>query len=174
MTTRKPLTGLVVKSARPLFALALAFTITACGFQLRDAAELPPEMAQTRLEIQGPYTTLARRLRVLLQQSGVELVESGTAAAVLEVPVNQVVTDVLTIGDNARVREYRITHQVQFRLIDASGKELVPMQSLRQSREISFDEQEILGASREQEYLQQDLANSLARLILRRLEGASE
>jgi LPS-assembly lipoprotein len=111
---------------------------------------------------------------VLLQQSGVELVESGTAAAVLEVPVNQVVTDVLTIGDNARVREYRITHQVQFRLIDASGKELVPMQSLRQSREVSFDEQEILGASREQEYLQQDLANSLARLILRRLEGASE
>lgn len=148
--------------------------VAACGFQLRDAADLPPEMAATSLQIQGDYTMLARRLRVLLVQSGVELVEPDTATAILEVPVNQVVTDVLTIGDNARVREYRITHTVEFRLLNAAGTELVPRQSLRQSREISFDEQEILGASREQEYLQQDLANSLARLILRRLEGSSE
>lgn len=152
----------------------LSLCLSACGFQLRDAAELPPEMAKTNLQIRGEYSTLARRLRVLLTQSGVELVGPDQALAFLEVPVNQVVTDVLTIGDNARVREYRITHRVEFRLVDSAGKELVPMQSLRQAREISFDEQEILGASREQEYLQQDLANSLARLILRRLEGASE
>ena len=148
--------------------------LAACGFQLRSSADLPPEMASTHLQIQGEYTELARRLRTLLEQSGVELVGPDQALAILQVPVNQVVTDVLTIGDNARVREYRISHTVEFRLLDASGAELIPRQSLRQTREISFDEQEILGASREQEYLQQDLANTLARLILRRLEGSSE
>lgn len=154
--------------------LLLTLLLSACGFQLRDAAQLPPEMAKTHLQIQGEYSTLARRLRVLLTQSGVELVGPDEALAILEVPVNQVVTDVLTIGDNARVREYRISHRAEFRLLDSAGAVLVPTQSLRQAREIAFDEQEILGASREQEYLQQDLANSLARLILRRLEGASE
>lgn len=148
--------------------------LSACGFQLREKADLPPEMARTNVQIQGEYSTLARRLNVLLTQSGVELVEADQALAILEVPVNRVVTDVLTIGDNARVREYRISHTVEFRLIDPAGDELIPMQTLRQAREISFDEQEILGASREQEYLQQDLANTLARLILRRLEGANE
>ncbi len=154
--------------------LAATLLLSACGFQLRDSADLPPEMAQTHLVIDGQYSPLARRLRVLLEQSGVELVQAGDALAILEVPVNNVVTNVLTIGDNARVREYRISHTVEFRLLDSAGTELVPRQTLRQTREISFDEQEILGSSREQEYLKQDLANSLARLILRRLEGLGE
>lgn len=168
------LPGNFAMRGRAAVALTLTLAMTACGFQLRDAAELPPEMARTHLQIQSEYSTLARRLRVLLTQSGVELVGPGEALAILEVPVNQVVTDVLTIGDNARVREYRISHRVEFRLLDSAGTVLVPIQTLHQTREISFDEQEILGSSREQEYLQQDLANSLARLILRRLEGASE
>jgi outer membrane lipopolysaccharide assembly protein LptE/RlpB len=44
------------------------------------------------------------------------------------------------------------------------------MQSMRQTREISFDEQEILAAAREQEYLKQDLVNTLSRLLVTRLE----
>lgn len=168
------LPGNFAMRGRAVVVLVLSLALSACGFQLRDAADLPPEMARTHLQIEGEYSALARRLRVLLAQSGVELVGPGEALAILEVPVNQVVTDVLTIGDNARVREYRISHRVEFRLLDSAGTELVPLQSLRQTRELSFDEQEILGASREQEYLQQDLVNSLARLVLRRLEGVSE
>lgn len=159
---------------RALGLLAATALLSACGFQLRDSADLPPEMARTYMVIDGQYSPLARRLRVLLEQSGAELVQPDDALAILEVPVNNVVTNVLTIGDNARVREYRIIHTVQFRLLDSAGTELIPRQTLRQTREISFDEQEILGSSREQEYLKQDLANSLARLIMRRLEGAGE
>jgi LPS-assembly lipoprotein len=89
--------------------LAAALLLSACGFQLRDSAELPPEMARTHLVIASENSTLARRLSVLLTQSGVELVGADQATAILEVPVNRAVTDVLTIGDNARVREYRVT-----------------------------------------------------------------
>ncbi len=152
--------------------MATALALSACGFQLRDSADLPSEMANTNLVIDNKYSDLARRLEVLLIQSGVQLVGPDEATAILEVPVNRVVTDVLTIGDNARVREYRVSHTVEFRLLDAGGAELLPQQTLRQTREISFDEQEILGASREQEYLQKDLANLMARLILQRLEGS--
>lgn len=164
----------VAQAWRAALAMPAVLLLCACGFQLRSSADLPPEMARTHLVIQGENTALARRLRVLLEQNGVELVGPDQALSVLEVPVNQVVTDVLTIADNARVREYRIAHTVEFRLLDAGGSVLIPMQSLRQTREISFDEQEILGATREQEYLQQDLANTLARLIMRRLEGAGD
>ena len=44
------------------------------------------------------------------------------------------------------------------------------LQTLRQSREISFDEQKILATSREQEYVKKDLAETLARLLVMRLE----
>ena len=41
---------------------------------------------------------------------------------------------------------------------------------MRQFREISFDEQAILAGSREQEYLKDDLAETLSRMLVTRLE----
>ena len=155
-----------------LTMLCLGLLCSACGFQLREDAELPPQMAQTRMVIEDENSTLARRVRVLLEQTGVQFVGSNQATAFLEIPLNSVVTEVLTIGDNARVREYRITHTVRFRVTDAEGKDIIPLQTMRQAREISFDEQEILATSREQEYLKQDLAETLSRLLVTRLESA--
>jgi len=62
---------------------------------------------------------------------------------------------------------------VQFRLVDAEGRELMAMQTLRQVREISFDEQKILASSREQEYLREDMAETIARQMVTRLESIS-
>jgi LPS-assembly lipoprotein len=151
--------------------LGLALLCTGCGFQLRDDAELPPQMAKTQMVIGDEYSHLARRVTVMLEQSGVRFVNGDEASAILEIPVNNVVTDVLTIGDNARVREYRISYTVRFRLLDAQGRELLGWQNLRQTREVSFDEQRILAGSREQEYLKKELAETLSRLLVARLES---
>jgi LPS-assembly lipoprotein len=152
--------------------LSLALTCGGCGFQLRTDVELPPEMAKTRMVVDDEYSTLARQVRVMLEQSGVQFVSIEEATAVLEIPINRVATDVLTIGDNARVQEYRISHTVRFRLVDAQGQVLLDWQNLRQAREVSFDEQKILAGSREQEYLERELAETLSRLLVSRLEIA--
>jgi LPS-assembly lipoprotein len=151
--------------------LLVAMLNSACGYHLRGEANLPPEMARTQMVIDDDYSTLARRVRVMLERSGVEFVAAQQASAILEIPRNEVVTEVLTIADNARVREYRITHTVVFRLTDPAGRELIGWQTLRQAREISFDEQTILASSREQEYLRDDLAETLAQLMVARLES---
>ena len=155
---------------RFLSIVCIALLLGGCGFQLRGQAQLPAEMQLTRLVIGDEYSVLARRVRVLLEQAGVEFVPAGSATAILEIPQNDVLTEVLTIGDNARVREYRISHTVQFRLMAADGSEIIPLQTIRQSREISFDEQQILAVSREQEYVKQNLAETLSRLLVSRLE----
>lgn len=121
--------------------------------------------------IDDEYSPLARKVRVMLEQSGVQLVNGEQATAILEIPVNLVATDVLTIGDNARVQEYRISHTIRFRLLGADGQELIGWQNLRQAREVSFDEQKILAGSREQEYLENELAETLSRLLIARLES---
>ena len=150
--------------------LSLALLSSGCGFQLRTDVDLPPEMAKTRMVINDEYSTLARQVRNMLEQNGVQFVSMDDATAVLEIPVNNVATDVLTIGDNARVREFRISHTVRFRLVDADGQVLLDWQNLRQAREVSFDEQKILAGSREQEYLEKELAETLSRMIVSRLE----
>jgi len=156
---------------RILLAALAMLTLQACGFQLQQPTQLPSQMSATSLVIQDPYSQFARRLSSLLEQQGINIVEQD-ALAVLEVPENEVRKEILTIGDNARVREYRVRHTVRFRLLDAQGAVLVPEHTLEQSRVISFDEQDILGAAQEEEFLRQNMADSLSRLVVRHLAGS--
>jgi LPS-assembly lipoprotein len=126
-------------------------------------------MQRTRLEIQSPYGEFARRLEIHLEQNGVQVVRALDGAATLEVPVNRVQREIQSIGDNARVREFLLRHTVQFRLLDAEGKEMIPLQTFEQSRVYKFTQQDILAAERENEFLRDDLADSLARMVVRRL-----
>jgi LPS-assembly lipoprotein len=149
--------------------LAISLLVSACGFKLQARTDLPPEMQQTRLEVQSPYSEFARRLETHLEQSGIKVVTDLEGVAVLEVPWNQSRKEIQSIGDNARVREFLIRHTVKFRLLDSSGKEMIPLQTFEQSRVYSFNEQDILAAEREDEFLRNDLSDSLARMVVRRL-----
>ena len=149
--------------------LAILLLVSACGFKLQTRAELPPEMQRTRLEIAMPYSEFARRLETLLEQGGARAVIAPEGVAVLEVPRNESRKEIQSIGDNARVREYIIRHTVQFRLLDKDGTELIPLQTLELSRVYSFNEQDILAVEREEEFLRNELADSLARMVVRRL-----
>jgi LPS-assembly lipoprotein len=157
------------KLNRLLPLLAILLLVSACGFKLQTRAELPPEMQRTRLEIVMPYSEFARRLETLLEQGGVQVVIAPQGVAVLKVPRNESRKEIQSIGDNARVREFLIRHTVQFRLLDSDGTELIPLQTLELSRVYSFNEQDILAVEREEEFLRNELADSLARMVVRRL-----
>ena len=58
---------------------------------------------------------------------------------------------------------------MKFRLLDSEGNEMIPLQTFEQSRVYSFNEQNILAAEREDEFLRDDLSDSLARMVVRRL-----
>ena len=158
-----------MKLNRLLCSLAFLGLLNACGFHLQSKPEYPLEMERVRLEVQLPYSQFARRLESHLEQSGVNVVTSLDGAAVLEVPLNATRKEIQSIGDNARVREFQVRHTVQFRLLAADGTELIPLQTFEQSRVYSFNEQDILAAEREDEFLRNDLADSLARMVVRRL-----
>jgi LPS-assembly lipoprotein len=158
----------MMKMVRLLLLPAALLLLSACGFHIQTRAELPPEMQRTRLEVELPYSEFARRLETHLEQNGVNVVTNLDGAAVLQVPVNSMRKEIQSIGDNARVREFLIRHSVQFRLFDSGGTELIPLQTFEQSRVYSFNEQDILAAEREDEFLRNDLADSLARMVVRR------
>jgi LPS-assembly lipoprotein len=143
--------------------------MTACGFQLQSRSELPPEMQRTKLEMRSPYSEFARRLETHLEQNGAKVVVALEGAAILEVPMDRVRREIQSIGDNARVREFLIRHTVEFRLLDAEGNEMIPLQTFEQSRVYRFNSKDILAAERENEFLRSDLADSLARMVVRRL-----
>lgn len=157
---------------RVIYCAALSIGLYACGFHLQGDTTLPAAMAKTSVQIQNPYSAFARQLMIFLEQGGTSVVDAVEAGAILEIPVNEVRKEILTIGDNARVREYRLNHRVQFRLVDGDGKILIPEHTFEQTRVISFDEQDILAAAQEEEFLLKNLADTLARLVIRHLGSA--
>ena len=92
--------------------------LTGCGFHLPQQAQLPAEMARVEMDILDPYSDYARRLAILLEQGGNQVVEDGSSTSVLQISRNRVRKEILTIGDNARVREYRLRHTVTFSLLE--------------------------------------------------------
>jgi len=161
-----------MRTRAAILLLLATLLLSACGYRLQGQAELPAAMDMTVIETGDPYSHFVRRLTILLEQNGARVVDQGVSAARLEIPLNQVQKEILSIGGTARVREFKVVHRVRYRLVDADGNVLVPEQFLEQSRVISFDEQDILAAIREEEFLREELAETLARQVLRGLGTA--
>lgn len=157
---------------------ALGLTIVAlcllagCGFQLRGEARLPEPMAQTWLAVPDRNSNFSRELSLRLRAGGVEVLEQPSAtSATLRIHSERLRSEPLTISGQARVREFLLVFDLDFELLDAQGESLIARETLRLTREYSFDEQAILAATREEEFLRAELRQAMASRLMRRLEA---
>jgi len=160
---------------RALAVIIPCLLLVACGFQLRGEARLPAAMDRTWLQVADASSAFVRELGRHLEANGVELVdEPGDQAATLQVYTEQMRREPLTITGQARVREFLLMFDVEFELRDGEGNVLIERERLQLTRDYSFDEQEILAAQREQEFLENDLRRAMTMRLLRRLESVTE
>lgn len=151
----------------------LAGTLSACGFQLRGTANLPPEMATTHVQVADDTTAFIRELTLLLRANQVRLVDAPRPdAATLLVSRQRLNRRPLTVSGDARVREFELVFELEFSLLDGAGEEIIGREALRLIRDFRFDEQEILAATREEELLREELRRNMAAQLIRRLEAA--
>jgi len=147
--------------------------LTACGFQLRGGGKVPPAMSRTHLVLPDENGDLARALRPLLETNGVELVGADTEdAATLAVSTDNMQRDILTVGRQARVNEFRLHYVVRFSANDAEGKPLLAERTLELNRDYTFNEANVLGKSNEEDTLRKELYQEMARLMLLHLSEA--
>lgn len=159
--------------SRLTIVLALSVMLAACGFQLRGTANLPQEMSTTHVQVGDDTTLFIRELKLLLQANQVRVVEAPEPdAATLVIARQQLNRRPLTIAGDARVREFELIFNLEFRLLDKAGEELIGPESVRLVRDFRFDEQEILAATREEELLREELRRNMAAQLIRRLEAA--
>ncbi len=157
---------------RALALIGMCLLVAACGFQLRGEARLPDAMVETWLDIPDDNTPFARELTRVLRANGVRVRSSPSDdAARLRIHSERMSREALTISGDGRVREFVLIFDVDFELADAEGEVLIERETLRLRRDYSFDEQEILAASREEEFLRNDLRRNMASQMLRRLEA---
>ncbi|MFQ5981847.1 MAG: hypothetical protein ACE5KS_00585, partial [Woeseiaceae bacterium] len=67
--------------SRLISAVVLGLLLTACGFQLRTAPEIPAEMSRTYISADDQYSLFYRKLRHELKSAGAQVVESSVESS---------------------------------------------------------------------------------------------
>jgi LPS-assembly lipoprotein len=151
--------------------LAIAVLAAGCGFRLQGASQLPAGLDSVHIATRDRLTSFAVELGRGLERVGArQAAVAGEADAVVRVIRDRSGRRVLSVSARNTPQEYAIFYEVEF-AIDRGGEQVVPPQRLELTRNISFDESELLAKDREEEILREAMARDLADLVLRRLES---
>lgn len=155
------------------FALAglLMLTVAGCGFHLRGAPDIPPEMARTFIATDDPFSLFYRKLKDRLRENGVQLVDSSAAAtAEFAIFIDDTGQRVLSVSARNVPREYEVYYTIYYGLT-SGDKVLIEPQSKTLTRDYTYDETRVLGKAREEELLREAIADDLVRLVMIQLSS---
>jgi LPS-assembly lipoprotein len=154
---------------RKLLLVALV-VLAGCGFQLRGSADVPFQTLYIPNAVGGIALDLKRSIQAATNAKVVD--DPKAADALLQFSHEVRDREILSLTAAGRVREYRLRYRVGFRVHDGKGNEFVPPSSLELTRDISFNDAQVLAKEAEEELLFRDMQNDMVQQILRRLSAA--
>jgi LPS-assembly lipoprotein len=152
-------------------ALLVSLVIVAgCGFRLRGTAEVP---FQT-LYLPGATSGIALDLKRNIQAgTRARVVDDPKAAdAVLQFTEETRAKEILSLTSAGRVREFQLRYRVGFRVHDGKGADFVPTNVIQLTRDVTFNDAEVLAKEQEEQLLFRDMQSDMVQQILRRLAAA--
>ena len=152
-------------------ALVLAALLPACGFQMRGTADLPFEkLYMPPANVPGIALDLKRNIEAGTHTAVVD--DLKKADAVLEFSQETRDRLILSLAATGRVREYQLRYLVAFRVHDGKGGEFLPTSTVTLTRDITFNDSDVLSKQAEEQLLYRDMQYDMVQLIMRRLATA--
>ena len=158
-----------------LFLLLLLPVITACGFHLRGSqTDAGSEIEQLYLQTAGA-TGIADEVRSQLQASETTILNSSEGAELTLNLANQsLAKTVLSVSSvTGKVEGFQLTLSVLLSVFDAEKNELISNQTIRVTRDYTFDENAVLGTVNEEKALTEELTRQAATQIIRHLNAVT-
>lgn len=159
---------------RRLFPIVLVLALSACGFQLRNALTLPPDLGPVKVVSVDRYSPLAESLARALDRAGATAATADTVdAAVLDLLAESWGDTPISVDALGRTQEFSLRYAVIFELRKADGSMLVPRQTLELSRDFVANPVNAIGTEGEREILQRELRREMAAAVLRRIDAVT-
>ena len=152
-------------------AIVTLLTVAGCGFQLRSAPKVPPEMARTYIATDDLHSLFYRRFRRALENAGADVVDSASeATAQFAILTDDTGQRVLSVSARNVPREYEVYYTIFYTVTNGEQVLLAPqLQTL--TRDYTWDETEVLGKSREEELMREAIVDDLVRTVLIQLSA---
>jgi len=156
-------------SSRAL-VLVLALALAGCGFRIRGTADLPFQS----LYVPGANTGIGLDLKRNIEAgTGAKVVDNPAAAQAVMVFTEEArEKEILSLTSTGRVREFQLRYRVGFRVHDGKGTDYVPSNVIQLTRDVTYNDAEILAKEQEEQLLFRDMQADMVQQILRRLAGA--
>ena len=149
---------------------ALALLLAGCGFQLRGVAEVPFETLYLPNATSGIALDLKRNIQAGTRVKVVD--DAKGAEAVMHFTEETRQKEILSLTGTGRVREFQLRYRVGFRVSDNKGGDYVPQNTIILTRDVTFNDTEILAKEQEEQLLFRDMQNDMVQQIMRRLATA--
>ena len=143
-----------------------------CGFKLRGTAEVPFETLYLPGATGGIALDLKRNIQAGTKAKVVD--DPAKADAVLQFTEETRSKEILSLTAQGRVREFQLRYRVGFRVHDGKGNEFVPQNTIQLTRDVTFNDTEILAKEQEEQLLFRDMQSDMVQQVLRRLAGAEK
>ena len=144
--------------------------LAGCGFRLRGTADVP---FQT-LYLPGATSGIALDLKRYIQAgTNARVVDDAAKAdAIMQFTEEGRLKEVLSLTGTGKVREFQLRYRVGFRVHDGKGTDFVPQSVIQLTRDVTFNDTEILAKEQEEQILFRDMQTDMVQQILRRLAAA--
>ena len=153
---------------RRTLLLSMPAVLAACGFELRQAPQLPfRSIALIGFEPQSP---VGQSLRQQLAVGGVQVMEApAKAEAVFEALIDKREKSVVASTSAGQVREVQLRARLRFRVATPAGKLLLAADELLLTRDMSYSETAALAKAQEETLLYRAMEDDIVAQVLRRL-----
>jgi LPS-assembly lipoprotein len=145
-------------------------TLAGCGFRLRGTADMPFETLYLPSADSGIGLDLKRNVQAGTRARVVD--DPKQAEAILVFSDENREKNILSLTGAGRVSEFQLRYRVGFRVHDGKGGDYVPQTSIALTRDITFNDTDVLAKETEEQLLFRDMQNDMVQQIMRRLAGS--
>lgn len=162
-----------LKVLRLISLVAVALSLSACGFHLRG--NIPLSDGIKNMYLSAPEGAFKDLLQERLEYLGATFTQAPEAAdVVLNVDKASTSRTVGTLDEFGKVNSYNIRFTVNYTLLDSAEKPIRPSKRLLESRRYNFNAENVIQSESEEAILVEDMEQEMVLKIIRQLASITD
>ena len=151
--------------------LGMALLLSACGYHLRGALELPAGLKNVYLE--GGSGQLQELFNSAMKTSSVGIASSPeTAGIIVRIFNEDNQRRVLSLSSTGTANDFELEYRFDYELVDSKNKVLMPRQSVEIKREYYNDQVAVIAKGNEETVIRNEMYQQAVRSIVNRARVA--
>ncbi len=153
-----------------LILIVFMSILSACGFHLRGMSDIPRWLDNVAIIVETGHRDLEAFLKINLEAYQIRVSQNPTEARYwIIIEQDNEDEHITSVSSSTTPRQYQMTYRVRYKFQEAQGREIVPSSNVVVTRQITINNDRILGSNDEENILKKEMRRDAAIQILDRI-----